>query len=517
MGKVKELYRKFGREGQEPVEGLERAIRQLQDEPDAEAAIETILPALQNKVIRVFFSYKKKHENAARRIIKALGDNSNKRLKISSMLDFPHFTGQAWREKIRELIGSAQWFVLLFPDPQDDWEWCLYETGLFEANLTSAHRLICLHHADVTLPGPIEDYYAVAATPKDVAGFLKMVYQDDNPVPGMGPINSKIKQEKIVKIAEEIVDAVPRPAKRPIKFCFGPWIQLKIENAAKCESQADLDNAIVVECKDEAMALFGLYKRPRIWGQVRSKIKEQTKGECRWREQLLDAVKAIIAGELPQPIQAVFKAPCGKMYRPTACAINCLGDTSGPIEYIHVTFNEEIGSLDFSAMPEPLPMLVTVLRFALRFRWEVLEQFGKGSMREDDVERLESTLDRMMADWQYRGVGDQAAIESLFSQREAQRISKMYKGYRAIRNEQGTGELDKAIRDKDVIAIPKILVGFFEQSQEFLEMTAERFAELVSGRVCLIPFTARDSEANSPCMTCGQDETLSPPVLSRGA
>jgi hypothetical protein len=169
------------------------------------------------------------------------------------------------------------------------------------------------------------------------------------------------------------------------------------------------------------------------------------------------------------------------MYRPEACAIDCLGDDQGPIECFHITFAEEVGALDFSTMPKKLSMLITILRFSLRFRWEVLEQFCKGGMTEADVERLESTFARMRTDWQSRGVGDQSAIESLFPQKKAERISQIYKAYREIRNEQGTGELDKAMRDKDIIAIPRILAGLFPVSQEFLDMTTERFSELVSG------------------------------------
>lgn len=480
MDKVKDLMAKFSKDYRGSMEDLERAVRLLADKPDVEAALKKVLPALEKEVVNVFFSYKKKDEHAAKKIISLLEDNSNKRLEFTSMAEFTRmFTGKAWRERLRELTRSAQWFILLFPDCHDDWDWCIYETGLFEAHLTSADSLICLHHPDSPIPKPMEDYQAVPATISSVEDFLHWAYLKDNPVPGMKPIHKSIKRNKISKIAKEIVEAIHPPKSEMAQEFFGPWIQLKIERATESEGQRDFDSATVVFCNPEALTLFRFFKQPKTWGQLRSNIKE-VDGDRRWRDQLFDSIEMIRAKETPTPIQTVFKAPSGKMYRPAACAINYLKDAEGTIEAFHIAFHEEVGALDFSTMPKNLSTLVTVLRFGLRFRWEVLEQFGKSGITETDVECLESTLARMRTDWQSRGVGDQPAVESLFAQQKRERISQIFKAYHAMRNEQGTGELDKAIRDKDVMAIPTILAKILPMSQEFLEITTERFSELVS-------------------------------------
>ena len=105
-----------------------------------------------------------------------------------------------------------------------------------------------------------------------------------------------------------------------------------------------------------------------------------------------------------------------------------------------------------------------------------------GSASEADLERLESTLRRIRLDWQSRGIGDQPAIERLFPQEKAKRISEIFVAWRAISNQEGTGELDIAIRNKDTQSTPAILVRSFPMSQEFLEMVADRFSELVSSK-----------------------------------
>lgn len=479
MDKAKALATKFWKEFGGSIKELEQAAYVLADKPDAEAAMKKVLPALDQKVIHVFFSYKKKDEEAARKIIGVLKENSNKKLEIHSMLDFSReAVGKVWRQRIRESVRQAQWFILLFPDPHDDWDWCLFETGLFEARLTSADRLICLHHPDIRMPGPIEDYQAVPATIPLVEDFLRMIFLENNPVPGMKAIHRSIQADKINSMAREIVQAIRPPKLETFQRFFGPWVKIRIENAANLENQTQLDGATVTFCNDKALLLFDWLDPPQTWGQLRSQIKE-VNGDCRWREELLDSIKRIATAAIPHPVQALFTAPSGKMFRPVPFAIDYVGNAKGPIECFHITFTEDVGALDLSAMPKTISMLATVLRFSLRFRWEILDQFANITMTAQDLERMNSAFARMRTDWQSRGVGDQEKIVRLFPPEKSQQVAQIFNDYGTIRNEQGTGELDRAMRDKDLVAIPEILRHIIPISQQFLEIASERFSELV--------------------------------------
>ena len=459
---------------------IRRAAEQLAKEPDALQAMWKLLPALGENAVNVFFSYKKKDERVAETIVKLLREHARGKLEIEYMADFTtEITGKQWREKIRASICHANWFILLLPDPSDDWDWCLYETGLFEALGTSADRLICIHHPDINVPDQIEGYHAVPATNDDVKDFLRMVYVMDHPLPGMKPI-SKLTEAEIQELAKKIVDAIRPPRKAMYRVIFPPWVELKIEHAARLENQDDLDEASVVSCNGEALNIFGFLRRPRTWGMLRSDVTEE---DSRWREELLKAIKRIAEGKTFSPIQAVFKNRTGKMYRPVACAIDRLGNNEGPIELFHITFVEEVGALDLSSIPKSLSILATILRLSIRFRWEVLESFSKGGMEEEDVARLESTYLRMRADSRSRGVViDQAAVESIFPPAKARRVSELFTAWHTLKNDQGTGELDIAIREKDVQRIPGILTRAIPVSQEFLEMAADRFSELIAGK-----------------------------------
>ena len=164
------------------AEAVRRAAVVLANEPDAPAALRKVLPALSEKIVKIFFSYKSKDKSAAQSIVKVLKDNSANKLQITFQREFTEeIAGRQYRKHIRNRVQQANWFILLLPDPSDELDWCLYETGQFEAQYTSADRLICLHHPDTALPSQVDGYHAVSATTPDMVQFLQMVYVQPDP------------------------------------------------------------------------------------------------------------------------------------------------------------------------------------------------------------------------------------------------------------------------------------------------------------------------------------------------
>jgi hypothetical protein len=467
---------KFKETHQGAVEEIDGAAKELADAEDAIRAVRKLLPALGRKKLPIFFSYKTTDEDTAKTIVKALRAGSGQ-LEITYQADFTKkIVGKAWREWIRASIQQASWFILLLPDPREDWDWCLFETGIFEAQRTSADRLICLHHPDSRPPPQIEGYQAVSATIPDVEDFLKVVFVNESPIPGMKPVNP---EAAIEPLAKQIVDAIRPPQKPYCRELFEPWLQLRCEDAEELKEADELDRAIIVDANEQVLDLFDFRVAPRTWGELRLGLSEN-KEDSRWREELFHVIRRIAQGRKFYPVQAVFQTKANKMYHPVACAIDRLGDKKGPIETFHITFTEDIAAVDHSQMPKNLSALATVLRFAFRFRWEVLEKFARDSMQEPDVERLNSAFRRMQVEWQSRGAGDQAAIEGLFPEGKIRdRISQMYKDWALLKNPQGTGQLDVAIEKKDTQEIQEILKRAIPMNQEFLEMTTKIFSEII--------------------------------------
>ena len=459
---------------------ITQAWNKLAEKPDVVQAVKKLLPALTTKTLNIFFSYKKKDEAAAVAVVKQLRKYSAGKLRITYQAEFTEdIAGRPWREWIRDEISRANWFILLLPDPSDDWDWCLYETGLFDRRPTSADRLICLHHPDTKVPSPIKDYHAVKATVPELTKFLEMVYVKRNPIPGFEPINRSIKED-IPSIAGEIVNAIRPPKKCHFHDDFQPFVRLRLDNAAHFESSADLDAAPILEANKDALDIFDFRQKPETWGELRTGIKA-FESDGRWREELFHVARKAAQGRKFTPIQAVFNASSGKSYRPVLSAVERLGSEIGPIESYQITFAEDVSTINVTGMPTELATLATILRMTFRFRWEVLEKFTKREITEDDIEQVENAIVRMETDADSRGIVDQDAILRLFRPESAEKLLNMFSHWATLRDRSDSnGLLDIAIAEKDTAKITSILRDLVPMNQEFLDIAANRFSTLVS-------------------------------------
>jgi hypothetical protein len=459
---------------------IRAAAKLLENKVDGRAALLKLCKAFESNQISVFFSYKSKDADTAKAIVDRLRKWSAKKLKVVYQGEFKKgLPGQEWRKAIKKAIDEANWFIFLLPDPKDDWDWCLFETGLFEAKCTSADRLICLHHSNVQIPNPIDGYQAVSAEQDDVEGFLRMIFTEKNPIPGMEPLNESLIDD-IPDMAKEIVEAIRTPI-QIVKVIFEPWIELKINNLDKLETIEQLDEAIVKSANKKALDLFDLLEEMDTWGEFRENIDTTGRDSDRWLVELVHVIRKIGRGHRYSPIHAVFQAHDGKIYRPVVCAVDRDG-ARGPIHTFHLTFNEDVCAVDRSVMPHDLSLLGNLLRATFRFRWEVLEKFTRQPLTADDADRVENAISRIEQDWESRNLGGENEIVMLFPDGDGrQRFIKMMQDWRQAKNVYKTGVLDMAIKNKDVDVIRKVLQEFLQQNQEFLEMAAERFSKLIAG------------------------------------
>lgn len=463
---------------------ITKAAKQLAGKEDAQKALNKLLPALSSDKISVFFSYKKKDEEAAVKIVNLLRKFSAGRLQITYQAEFTSdIAGRPYRKKIIDEIKKANWFILLFPDPKDDWDWCLYEAGFFAAQFTSADRLICLHHSSKK-PSPIEDYQMVAVELPEVEKFLRMAFLEDNPIPGLGPVNTAIEND-IEDIAVQIVHAIRRP-KNLQREIYEPWVELHVREPEKLEEIDQFDKALLVDANKKALEIFGLLDKKPTWKEFRGNLASNNNGESevRWLKDLVHVIRKISNGHTFFPVQSVFQNKEGKMYRPVVCAVDRDEDQEPKkIETFHLTFTEDVASVDRSAMPKDLSVLANVLRSTFRFRWEVLEKFSSGPLTEDDVDRLKTAFTRIKQDWDSRSVGGEEDIFRLFpGEANQHRLSEMFSSWYEVKNDEETGKLDIAMKNKEPEKIPAMLKSVLPMNSEFLEMAADRFAELVTGK-----------------------------------
>jgi hypothetical protein len=137
-------------------------------------------PSTTNMKHTVFFSHKAEDESVINSLINLLKTNTD---DVNYFISANIEKGIDWREAIANQLTQSSYLVLVFTDPDEDWGWCLFETGFFEAlsripNAEKKRRIYCLHHPTKEPPSPIRGRQTIPATPKDIQGWLGELFQN---------------------------------------------------------------------------------------------------------------------------------------------------------------------------------------------------------------------------------------------------------------------------------------------------------------------------------------------------
>ena len=457
--------------------GLVRAGNSLTGRSDAVPALKKAASALINNKIDVFFSYKFKNQAEADKIVRTLRKNSAGKLNVTYAGDFKEKNvGELWQRNIRESINKAHWLILLLPDPSDDWDWCLFETGYFRGQMVSGDRLICLHPENTAPPPQIGEFHAVEGTQEKLEGFVKQVFVNEDPTPGMDAINLDLDDEDVSEIATELHEAINRPKECMLtRTHFDYFMMLKFEALDDLETVEQLKDAKIIESNTDSVRIFGYNDIPATFGGLLGEL--DTGGDSGvWMKELLAVIVRIGQGKTFNPIQSMFRSPeDGKVYRPIVHSVHKQPD--GSIERFHIIFVEELG-LDLLDMPGNVTALATGVRSAFRFRWEVLERFSARPFGAEGCVHLAEAIHRIEVEAETRGILTPDRIKSEFNAEGAASIQEMYDYWATLRNADETGRLDSALKNKNTKEIEKILDEIAPLNKQFLDLVTRRFAEV---------------------------------------
>jgi hypothetical protein len=78
----------------------------------------------------VFFSHKSEDKLVTKHLIELLDENTE---NVDYFFSEKIEKGAPWRQEIVKWLDMSSYLVLVFTDPDEDWGWCLYETGFFDA------------------------------------------------------------------------------------------------------------------------------------------------------------------------------------------------------------------------------------------------------------------------------------------------------------------------------------------------------------------------------------------------
>jgi hypothetical protein len=128
--------------------------------------------SIANDVFTVFISHK--HEDHALAVeVKDVMQGLKPGLIDCFVSGVDITAGMDWRRQIRSVLAKSHLLVLLFTAPSKNWDWCLFETGLYTRfDRTEARSVVCLFSPGEASPSPLADLQGVPATADKVGAFL---------------------------------------------------------------------------------------------------------------------------------------------------------------------------------------------------------------------------------------------------------------------------------------------------------------------------------------------------------
>ena len=224
---------------------------------------------------RIFISHKHDDHDAAAKLSDALSRLDE---QIKCFVSGSHLiAGTDWNAEIRSQLVESHLLVLLFTEPSKNWDWCLYEAGLF-TSLGDEHSVVCLYQANGDSPRPLKSLQGVQVTTPLVQQFLRQLCTETWRVTRkwrLGALRHNVADEHLLKFASEIVEHFPKPRLEAVPqphLTHYPCHRVVLDLRGELDAlQAIPDGAQVIEGEGATstftMALFNLTRglRRRTW------------------------------------------------------------------------------------------------------------------------------------------------------------------------------------------------------------------------------------------------------------
>jgi TIR domain len=320
-----------------------------------------------NDVFMVFISHKQDDHALAVEVKKALEGLAPRPKQIDCFVSGIDITaGMDWRRAIRSRLAKSHLLMLLFTAPSRNWDWCLYETGLYtrfdrlEKNEVSA--VVCLFDPSQASPSPLADLQGVPADIDKLRAFLDLLCRQTWKISDdwrLGALAPDIHRKKVDEAARAIERAFRLSGSTSTHFpCHRVVLSLsesdKIKNGIP-ESARVLEGPN--DTSDYTLSLFNLGSGTgrRKWGDLLQAI-EGTNAE--WRKELDNHFLLALKEELFWPIKSLMrsggKSRVGeRLYRPILYSI-VRGPAVGPVSDGTAETYQRPRSVTIVLTPEPL-------------------------------------------------------------------------------------------------------------------------------------------------------------------
>jgi TIR domain len=121
--------------------------------------------------------------------------------------------GTDWNIEIRSQLLKSHLLILLFTEPSRNWDWCLFEAGLFTSlGMADDHAVVCLYRPQGASPRPLSNLQGVPLEAGAVQAFLNTLCKETWRVAKewrLGALFPRVPYGAIEKMSAEIIEAFP--------------------------------------------------------------------------------------------------------------------------------------------------------------------------------------------------------------------------------------------------------------------------------------------------------------------
>jgi hypothetical protein len=425
--------------------------------------------------IQIFISHKSKDFEKASAVERALRMFTDE-VQFNIAQNIPG--GGDWSKWIKEKLSTSDILLLLYTDPTEEWDWCLYEAGLFTPlDSDDYRRVICIYAQDSEPPRPLGLLQGVRATKAEIRKLLRTLLMTNELTPHRPPLRPGLEEDSLEAPAAEIARLFSPTVRRAVDLI--PRLSVRVPHAASFEYDLPADANVELKAKAGEI-VANLLLESTTWGALRAAVPRQ-EGTF-WLDELARAARVVAQGQKPAPISSTFRAATGgQIYRPVLLSVETKGDQ--PLLFSVGLVPEYAPETDF--IGDESGRVFHLIRIATRFRWEILEPFMRRAQRLRDDEdrqifckRLKESILLIEAESERAGYLEQDNVIRAFEEPEdIDLIEGLYEQWYRDR-----ADLMQAVDDIDIARIVGKLKTLKQANVKFMEMSTRRHATFFQRR-----------------------------------
>ena len=428
---------------------------------------------------RVFISHKVKDKTAAEKIRSALSlyGGGNLEIFVSERIK----AGVRWAEQIWDNLHKADWLVLLYTDPSDEWDWCLFEAGFFAGCSKGAEsRLVCLHTTDVPPPMPLQEWQSVPVTDGTMLeNLLKDLFSG---------INRELidSPETLQALADRIAGAFSVEVRRKTKSdWYTQYITLSM-NAVQRKELARTGRvpaeALCGMMEGESIYIFGHGTEECTMETLEQGLQAHYKEI--WLKAFGDTLRAASLNRRPIPrIPPLYSPSTQKVFH---VILHCVDRFSDDSLAFYLLFVEKLPENE-ETQGRKLRSLGDMLKLGRAFRWKIMTKFirelsvlkARKNVEEEVkecMERIGWSLDWVIGESQRLDILTTDDILDLFKDEEVKK--KLSHSFEVVWPELFAA-MREGIENRDIEKVLATMTRMLQANKEYLILAAGRYQELL--------------------------------------